>query len=227
MQTLSRVAPHGGVLVSPLPNQRIKVMKPYSNFIRFSSSPGKISSSLRVFLLAFGLFIWVLEQVHNINSWNFIDVNDLIETEVDGKGIFGFVEKKGWSGLTIKTKNGDRVFFSKVNSNGMITKFDHQMKNGEYINWRFTTELKIEIDQVERIKKEVYKIFEEDKDLEQEDAFAVVLRYDFVDRTAVLLVSCFTKTATHEDYFTVRVVSTRYGPKLSHSWSLCDTKLIK
>ncbi|MCL7029682.1 hypothetical protein MKW94_002452 [Papaver nudicaule] len=65
------------------------------------------------------------------------------------------------------------------------------MKNGEYINWRFTTELKIEIDQVEKIKKEVYKIIEEDKDLEQEDAFAVVLRYDFVDRTAVFALYLF------------------------------------
>ncbi|MCL7048619.1 hypothetical protein MKW94_013581 [Papaver nudicaule] len=246
MQALSRGVPYGGVVVSPLPNQRIMVVKPYSNLIRFSSSPFKISSThslpisklrvcnslklipsaakqtsmlmiteltsliphqIKLFLkviLAFGLFRVVLEQIHKLYRWDFLDVNDLITTQFGGKQIFGFVESIGWFGITIKMKNGERVFISKRKSNGVITKFDHQMKNGEHVNWRFTTELEIEMDQVDGIRKEIYKIFQEDKDLEQEDSYVVVLRFNFVIRTAVLLVSCFTKTGTHEEYFTIR-----------------------
>ncbi|RZC53586.1 hypothetical protein C5167_012442 [Papaver somniferum] len=78
------------------------------------------------------------------------------------------------------------------------------MKNGERVNWRFTTELKVEMDEVERIREEINKIFEEDKDLEQEDSYALIHDADFANRTAVLIVSCFTKTDTHEDYFRIR-----------------------
>ncbi|KAI3868288.1 hypothetical protein MKX03_000199 [Papaver bracteatum] len=155
-------------------------------------------------IIAFGVFRVVLELILKLLRWDFLDVNDLITTQFDGREIFGFVEREEWFGITVKMKGGERVFISKRKSNGVITKFDHQVKNGERVNWRFTTGLEIEMSQIERIKKEVYKIFEEDKDLEQEDSFAVVHHFYFASRTAVLLVSCFTKVATHEDYFTIR-----------------------
>ncbi|KAI3899680.1 hypothetical protein MKW92_022331 [Papaver armeniacum] len=156
-------------------------------------------------VIAFGLLRVGLELIHKLLRWDFLDVNDLITTQFEGREIFGFVERKELFGITVKMKDGERVFISKRKSNGVITKFDHQMKNGDRVNWRFTTELKVEMNQVERIKKEVYKIFEEDKDLEQEDSFVVEYHFDFPNRTVVLLVSCFTKTDTHEDYFTIRV----------------------
>ncbi|KAI3868287.1 hypothetical protein MKX03_000198, partial [Papaver bracteatum] len=170
MQSLSRGAPHGVVVVSPLPNQRITT---YSNLIRFTSSPFKNSL--------------LVSRLKVCSSMKFIPN-----------------VRKELFGITVKIKGGERVFISKRNSNGVITKFDHQVKNGERVNWRFTTGLEIEMSQIERIKKEVYKIFEEDKDLEQEGSFSVVHHFYFAPRTGVFLVSCFTKTNTHEDYFAIR-----------------------
>ncbi|KAI3905670.1 hypothetical protein MKW92_014843 [Papaver armeniacum] len=259
---MSRGAPHG-VVVSPLPNQRITA---YSSLIRYSSpfkisctpslpvSRLKVCSSLKLIpnvakqtstlmitklvevnsliphkirllfkvITAFGLLGVVLELIHKLLTWewDFLNVNDLIKTEVDGTEIFGFVERKGWfGGITIKIKNGDRVFISNGKTNGMITKFDHQMKNGERVNWRFTTELKVETDEVKRIQEEINKIFEEDKDLEQEDSYALIHDVDITNRIAVLLVSCFTKTDTHEDYFIIRDALLLKLRKLIHTTS--------
>ncbi|MCL7047156.1 hypothetical protein MKW94_028419 [Papaver nudicaule] len=183
-----------------------------------SPLPQKIRLLLK-FIIAFSLLRVVLKVIHKLLTWewDFLNIHDLIRTEVDGKEIFGFVETKGWFDITIKMKNGDRVLISKGKSNGLITKFDHQMKNGEHVNWRFTTKLEIEMDQVERIEKEIYKIFEEDKDLEQEDAFALLYDVDWSNRKAMLLVSCFTKTASHEDYFTVRDAFLMKLHKLIHT----------
>ncbi|KAI3899677.1 hypothetical protein MKW92_022328 [Papaver armeniacum] len=158
-------------------------------------------------IIGYGLLRVVLELIHKLLTWewDFVNVNDLMSTEVDGREIFGFVERKGWfGGVTIKMKDGDRFFISNGKTNGWITKFDHQMKNGERVNWRFTTELKVEMDEVKTIQEEIYKIFKEDKDLEQEDSYALIHDVDSTNRIAVLIVSCFTKTDTHEDYFRIR-----------------------
>ncbi|MCL7046256.1 hypothetical protein MKW94_013345 [Papaver nudicaule] len=66
---------------------------------------------------------------------------------------------------------GERVFIPNGKVNGVIIKFGNQIKEEKHVNWRFTTDLKIKINQVHRVEKEIYMIFEEDKDLEQEDAF--------------------------------------------------------
>ncbi|KAI3868289.1 hypothetical protein MKX03_000200 [Papaver bracteatum] len=231
MQSLSRGAPHGAVVVSPLPNQRITA---YSNLIRFSSSPFKnslpvsrlkVCSSMKLIpnvakqtpasliteissvvphnigllvevIIGYGLLRVVIELIHKLLTWewDFVNVNDLMSTEVDGREIFGFVERKGWfGGITIKMEDGDDFPFQT-----------EKQTNGERVNWRFTTELKVEMDQVKRIQEEINKIFEEDKDLEQEDSYALVHDVDSTNRIAVLIVSCFTKTDTHEDYFKIR-----------------------
>ncbi|KAI3919521.1 hypothetical protein MKX01_018344 [Papaver californicum] len=109
----------------------------------------------------------------------FINVNDLIRTEIDGTKIFGFVEIKGWFGVTIKMENGR-------------------------VDWKFATELEINMNHYETILKEICMILEEDKDLEQEDLFHIAINcIDPVNGTTVLRVSCFTKSGTHEDYFKI------------------------
>ncbi|MCL7022839.1 hypothetical protein MKW94_007063 [Papaver nudicaule] len=191
MQPSSRGAPHGIVASPQTTKQRIA----YWQLTRFSSS----------------LLI--------ISLWEFLKVNDLVTTEVAGKTIFGFVERKGWFGVTIRMKNGQRVFSSKGKLNGVIINFDHQMMNGKHVNWRFTTLLKVKMDEVGRMEKEIYKIFEEDKDLEQEDAYAFLSDLDFPNNKAVFLVSCFTKSATHEGYFTIRDALLLKLEKLIHATS--------
>ncbi|MCL7026161.1 hypothetical protein MKW94_016145 [Papaver nudicaule] len=146
----------------------------------------------------------VLELIYILNRWESLGVNDLIATEARGKQIFGFVESKGWFGFTIKMNKGERVFISNGKVNGVIIKFGNQIKEGKHCNWRFTTDLKININQVHRVEKEIYKIFKEDKDLEQEDAFVLLSGVDWANKTAVFLVSWITKTGTHEEYFTIR-----------------------
>ncbi|XP_026460214.1 uncharacterized protein LOC113361046 isoform X2 [Papaver somniferum] len=180
--------------------------------------PYKIGLLVKV-IIAFGLLRVGLELIHKLLRWDFLDVNDLITTQFDGREIFGFVERKELFGITVKMNDGERVFISKRKSNGVITKFDHQVKNGELVNWRFTTELEVEMSRVERIKKEICKILEEDKDLEQEDSFVVEYHFDFPNRRVVLLVSSFTKTDTHEDYFAVRDALLLKLRKLIHTTS--------
>ncbi|KAI3986339.1 hypothetical protein MKX01_002184 [Papaver californicum] len=152
-------------------------------------------------IIAYGLFRVVLEVIHKLLTWewDFLNVNDLIRTEVDGTEIFGFVERKRWfGGVTIEMKNRDRFFIS----------------NGKQM--RFTTELKVEMHEVERIREKINKIF---KDLEHEDSSVVVYDTNFTTRRSVLLVSCFTKTDTHEDYFTIRDALLVQLPKLIHTTS--------
>ncbi|KAI3981965.1 hypothetical protein MKX01_018871 [Papaver californicum] len=190
MQPLSRGAPCGAVVVSPLPNQRITA---YSNLIKL-----KVCSSLKfipnVVKQSSTLMVTKLVKINSLIHHKirplvkviiayFIDVHDVISTEVDGMEFVRFFEKNEWFGLTIKTKNGDPVYISKVDSNTSITKLDHKMKNGN----------SVEMNQVKRIRKEIRKIFEEEKDLEQEGSFVVEYH-----------LSCFTKTDTHENYFTIR-----------------------
>ncbi|KAI3981964.1 hypothetical protein MKX01_018870 [Papaver californicum] len=100
--------------------------------------PHKIIPLVKV-IIACGLLRVFLEQIGKFNRWDFIDVHDLINTEVDGREIVGFVKKKELFGLTIKMKNEDPVIISKVKSNSSITKLDHQMKNEKRLNCRSLT----------------------------------------------------------------------------------------
>ncbi|KAI3910951.1 hypothetical protein MKW92_008448, partial [Papaver armeniacum] len=213
MQSLmSRGAPHGDRSISIIEANNYFA---YSNLIRYSShskfpshpslplSRLKVCGSLKLIpnvvknrlnsliphkirllvnvITTFGLLGVVLELIHKLLTWewDFLNVNDLIQTE-----------RKGWfGGITIKIKNGDRVFISNGKTNGMITKFDHQMKNG------------VEMDDAKRIQEEISKIFEEDKDLEQEDSYALIHDATVLIELSVLLY----QDDTHEDYFIIRV----------------------
>ncbi|KAI3901880.1 hypothetical protein MKW92_037404 [Papaver armeniacum] len=157
-----------------------------------------ITELLLKFLVVFGLLRVVLEQIYKpigiCRSLEFINVNDLVRTEVDGTEILGFVEIREWFGVTIKMENGVQVFISnEILNEKIITKYPHRMKNGR-VNLKFATQLEINMNHYDEIREEIYKILEEDKDLEQEDPFAAINSIDSVNWTAVV-----------QDYFQIIV----------------------